>query len=80
MQWLQIHCFRSLTRWIKDVSCFVKQLTPPFGDLIRMQFELLTQSANVLSSLKAAKATLALNSELKTRHVRRPDDLLMMIS
>ena len=31
-------------------------------------------------SLKAAKATLALNSELKTRRVRRPDDLLMMIS
>lgn len=39
------------------------------------------RSAKVLSSCSAAKTTLALNSALKTRRVRRPDDfLLVMVS
>jgi hypothetical protein len=37
-------------------------------------------SAKVLSSLCAAKVTLALNSGLHTRRLRRPDDLLIQVS
>ena len=68
VQWGQVHRCRGLPAAAEDIGCALKQLPPPFGDLRRVQLELLAQLGHRLVLAQGCQS----DSRLEGRTVRAP--------